>query len=61
MSKFHAHFAEEDERIPSFDCSINEENRPHMDHTLLEFRLAQGVEIPDTTRGFGGAAGGANR
>jgi hypothetical protein len=35
-AEIHAHFAEEDERILPFTCYIDEENRPHMDNTLLE-------------------------
>jgi hypothetical protein len=43
-----------------YDGYIPEENRPYQDNTLLEFRLADGVEIPDTTEEAGGAAGGVN-
>jgi hypothetical protein len=37
-----------------------EENRPYHDKTLLEFRLAEGMEVPDTTGESGGAARGTN-
>jgi hypothetical protein len=57
-AEIHAHFSSIDERIPPFDCYIDAENRPHYENTLLSFRLADGIEIPDTTREFGGAAGG---
>jgi hypothetical protein len=54
----HAHFAEDDQRIPPFSCSIDEENRPHYDNTLSQFRLADGVDVPDTAGARGGGAGG---
>jgi hypothetical protein len=59
-AEIHAHFAEDDERIPPLNCYIDEENRPHIETTLLKFRLADGVDIPDTTGAFGGAAGGVS-
>jgi hypothetical protein len=59
-AEIHTHFAEEDQRIPAFSCYIVEENRPYQDNTLLEFRLADGVDVPDTTGCFGGAAGGVS-
>jgi hypothetical protein len=60
-AEIHAHFSSFDERIPPLDCYIDEENRPYHPETLLEFKPAKGIEIPDTTRGFGGAAGGVSR
>jgi hypothetical protein len=57
----HTHFSSIDERIPHFECYINEENRPYPDNPLLSSRLADGIEIPDTTRGYSGAAGGISR
>jgi hypothetical protein len=55
--EIHGHFSSFDKRIPPFECYINEENRPYYSETVLSFRLAKDVEIPDTTREFGGAAG----
>jgi hypothetical protein len=40
---------------------MDEENRPHMNNTLSAFRLAEGVEVPDTSGGFDGAEGGVGR
>jgi hypothetical protein len=60
-AEIHAHFMSIDERIPPFECYVNEEKRTHMDQTLLSFRLNIDVEVPDTTRGFGGAAGEVSR
>jgi hypothetical protein len=59
--EIHAHFSSIDERIPPFECYVNEENAPYYDGTLLLFRLSDGIEIPDTTRGFSGAPGGVSR
>jgi hypothetical protein len=55
--EIHGRFSSFDKRIPPFDCYMNEENRPYYPETRLEFRLAKDVEIPDTTREFGGGAG----
>jgi hypothetical protein len=60
-AEIHAHFSSFDERILPFDCYLNKIIRPYSPDELLEFEIAKGVEIPDTSRGFGGAAGGISR
>jgi hypothetical protein len=60
-AEIRAHFASIDERIPSLSYYGDEENRPHMNNALLAFRLVEGIEVPDTSGGFGGTAGGVNR
>jgi hypothetical protein len=60
-AEIHAHFSSFDKRIPPFECYLNDENRPYYSETKLSFRLAKGVEIPYTTREFGGAAGGVSQ
>jgi hypothetical protein len=59
-AEIHAQLAYEDRRIPPFSCYVDKENLPHYENTLLEFRLVGGMEIPDTTGAFGGAAGGVS-
>jgi hypothetical protein len=44
-AEIRAHFASIDEGIPSFSYYVDEENRPHMNHTLLAFRLVEGIEV----------------
>jgi hypothetical protein len=60
-AEIHAHFSSFDERIPPFDCYVNEEIRPYYPDELLEFKIVKGMEIPDTSKGFEGAAGGISR
>jgi hypothetical protein len=60
-SEIHAHFAGIDQRIPRFSCYLSEENRPYQDNMQLDFRLADGVDVPDMTEICGGAAGGGNQ
>jgi hypothetical protein len=43
----HTHFQARDRRIPPFDCYVQEENRPYIENTELEFRSADEVEVPD--------------
>jgi hypothetical protein len=57
----HAHYANFDARIPPYSCYIEEENRPYHPETEIVFRLKKGEEPPDTTGGYGGAAGGTSR
>jgi hypothetical protein len=57
----HAHYASFDARIPPYSCYIEEENRPYVPETTITFRLKKGEEPPDTTGGYGGAAGGMSR
>jgi hypothetical protein len=35
---------------------VQEENRPYYPNTLLEFRLADGIDVPDTLVEDGGVA-----
>jgi hypothetical protein len=41
----HRSFSEENERIPPLSCHVNEECRPYHDSTLLEFRLADLLQL----------------
>jgi hypothetical protein len=59
-SDIHTHFLVIDHWIPPYDCYVEDENRPYQDDTLLEFRLVDGSEVPDTTGVEGGATGGIN-
>jgi hypothetical protein len=56
----HAHFQAIDKRISPFGCYVQEENRPCFENTLLEFHLAEEVNVPDMFDEQGGVAGGTN-
>jgi hypothetical protein len=56
--EIHGHYSNIDRRICPWECYIDEEKRPYHPETGLRFRLNTSVEIPDTTREFGGVSGG---
>jgi hypothetical protein len=56
--EIHAHYSSIDRRICPWESYIDEELRPYYPETQLRFRLNTSLEIPDTTRNFGGVSGG---
>jgi hypothetical protein len=54
----HEFYSNMDHRICPWESYIDEELRPHHSETTLRFRLNKSLEIPDTTRQFGGVSGG---
>jgi hypothetical protein len=59
-SEIHAYYSEIDKRIPPLACYIREEKRACYANALLEFRLADGIDVPDTPGEDGGVSGGTN-
>jgi hypothetical protein len=56
--EIHGHYSNIDRRICPWESYIDEELRPYHPETALRFRLNRSLEIPDTTREFGGVSGG---
>jgi hypothetical protein len=55
--RIRAHFHAIDQRIPPWECYVQEENRPY----YPKFHLADGTEVPDTLGELRGAAGGIDK
>jgi hypothetical protein len=56
--EIYVYFSNIDQRICPWENYIDEELRPYLMDSPLLFRLNSGLEIPDTTRNFGGVSGG---
>jgi hypothetical protein len=58
--EIHEHYSQIDRRIPPFACCVQEGNRPYYSNTLLEFKLIDGIEIPDALTDEDAVAGETN-
>jgi hypothetical protein len=56
--EIHGHYSGIDQRICPWESYVDEELKPYQPDTMLRFRLNKSLEIPDTTREFGGVSGG---